>query len=67
MFFAYDGGEDACTNPECCHTEPNIAKWCPKCQKLTMLVRDPRGLEDGSVYAYDPWCGETYHVRVAQV
>lgn len=62
----YDGGEDACTNPECCHSETNAVKWCAECGRFSMIIRDPRGLDDGAVYVYDPFCGATYHVRVAQ-
>lgn len=62
----YDGGEDACTNPECVHDEVNAVKWCSECGKFSMILRDPRTLPDGAVYAYDPLCGVTYHVRIAQ-
>ena len=59
----FEGAPGDCNNPECCHNEVNSVRQCDACGKFTMIIRDPRTLSDGDVYAYDPVCGRTYHVR----
>jgi len=43
--------------------EINTVKQCASCGHWEMLIRDPRHLNDGNVFAYCPACGSTFHVR----
>ena len=47
---------------ECTHDEINSVRQCPRCLLFTLLIRDPRALEAGAIYAYDPLCGLTWRV-----
>ena len=44
--------------------ETNTTQECWWCQTPDMLLRDPRELPSGSVFAYCPGCGGTYIVRL---
>lgn len=66
MNFWVDG--DSCDDISHEHVkgEVNISTWCDECAAFSKIMRDPRALGDGSVYVYDPLCGKTYVVKVAQ-
>lgn len=52
---------------ECtCDQEMNALGWCPHCGQLRFLLRDPRRLEPGNIYAYDPWCGYSLAIPAAE-
>lgn len=63
MIYYYDAGSGCGnTEPEHVCSEINIVKTCQSCGCHNLITRDPRNLNDGDVYAYDPMCGVTYFI-----